>query len=135
MGDARGAGCYAVWEFKARLAFVALASGSSVTSDSDHVLPLPCLTSPLEEASPPRLLHHLAPITRPTKPRNTPQHPTQPLPHSPSSATSVLGVRVSAATCTLINIVAYSAINGLLVFVFLYRPFVWPDGSVARFMW
>lgn len=26
-------------------------------------------------------------------------------------------------------------VNALTIYVFLYRSFTWPDGSVARFMW
>jgi alpha-1,2-glucosyltransferase len=31
--------------------------------------------------------------------------------------------------------VACAAVNVLLVYVFLYKPFTWPDGTVARFIW
>ena len=27
------------------------------------------------------------------------------------------------------------AVNALTIYVFLMRPFTWPDGSIARFMW
>ena len=30
---------------------------------------------------------------------------------------------------------AYLAVNTVTIYVFLFREFVWPDGSVARFMW
>jgi alpha-1,2-glucosyltransferase len=30
---------------------------------------------------------------------------------------------------------AYAAVDAATVYVFLFRPFTWPDGSVARFMW
>jgi alpha-1,2-glucosyltransferase len=30
---------------------------------------------------------------------------------------------------------ACAAVNVLLVYVFLYKPFAWPDGTVARFIW
>jgi alpha-1,2-glucosyltransferase len=29
----------------------------------------------------------------------------------------------------------YLAVNGMTLALFVYRPFFWPDGSVARFMW
>jgi len=29
----------------------------------------------------------------------------------------------------------YCAVNLVTIYVFLFRPFYWPDGSVARFMW
>ena len=30
---------------------------------------------------------------------------------------------------------AYAAVDAATVYMFLFRPFTWPDGSVARFMW
>ena len=33
-----------------------------------------------------------------------------------------------------ITVVVFLLINACLLFVFLYRPFLWPDGSTARFM-
>jgi alpha-1,2-glucosyltransferase len=29
----------------------------------------------------------------------------------------------------------YAAVDAATVYMFLFRPFAWPDGSVARFMW
>eukprot|EP00884_Botryococcus_braunii_P015445 jgi/Botrbrau1/2584/Bobra.145_1s0012.1 len=29
----------------------------------------------------------------------------------------------------------YGTVNAITIYVFLFRPFTWPDGSVARFMW
>lgn len=34
-----------------------------------------------------------------------------------------------------ITILAYLVVNMLTIYVFLFRDFVWPDGSIARFMW
>jgi len=34
-----------------------------------------------------------------------------------------------------LNILFNVAVNVILLYLFLYRPFRWPDGSVARFMW
>jgi alpha-1,2-glucosyltransferase len=34
-----------------------------------------------------------------------------------------------------LTILAYLAVNMLTIYVFLFRDFIWPDGSVARFMW
>ena len=39
-------------------------------------------------------------------------------------------VRAALATAT-----AAAILNAVTIYVFLYRPFIWPDGSVARFMW
>lgn len=30
---------------------------------------------------------------------------------------------------------AWTAVNAGTVWLFLMKPFAWPDGSVARFMW
>lgn len=30
---------------------------------------------------------------------------------------------------------AYAAVDAATIYMFLFRPFTWPDGSVARFMW
>jgi alpha-1,2-glucosyltransferase len=35
----------------------------------------------------------------------------------------------------LVACVAYAAVNAVTLYVFAYRPFAWPDGSTARFMW
>lgn len=29
----------------------------------------------------------------------------------------------------------YAAVNAVTIYVFLFRSFSWPDGSIARFMW
>lgn len=36
---------------------------------------------------------------------------------------------------SLVNVLGLAAFNALLLYVFAKRPFTWPDGSVARFMW
>jgi len=38
-------------------------------------------------------------------------------------------------TSLLLSTVLFVFIDALTVYVFLYRPFLWGDGSVARFMW
>ncbi|CAM9836286.1 unnamed protein product [Hapterophycus canaliculatus] len=35
----------------------------------------------------------------------------------------------------LVGVVTCAAVNAVTIFVFLARPFVWHDGSLARFMW
>lgn len=30
---------------------------------------------------------------------------------------------------------AYAAVDAATMYVFLHRPFRWPDGSIARFIW
>jgi alpha-1,2-glucosyltransferase len=30
---------------------------------------------------------------------------------------------------------AYAAVDAITIYVFMFRPFAWPDGSVARFIW
>lgn len=39
---------------------------------------------------------------------------------------------VTQATLTL---ALYALVNAAAIYVFLFRPFVWPDGSIARFMY
>jgi alpha-1,2-glucosyltransferase len=33
------------------------------------------------------------------------------------------------------NIALFAAVNAAAVYIFVFRPFQWPDGSVARFMY
>jgi alpha-1,2-glucosyltransferase len=35
----------------------------------------------------------------------------------------------------LLTAAMYAGVNALSLYLFLFRPFTWPDGSVARFMW
>lgn len=35
----------------------------------------------------------------------------------------------------VLTIVGYLLVNTITMYVFLYKPFLWPDGSIARFMW
>ena len=35
----------------------------------------------------------------------------------------------------LVACLSFSAVNAATLYVFAYRPFTWPDGSTARFMW
>jgi alpha-1,2-glucosyltransferase len=35
----------------------------------------------------------------------------------------------------LATILGFIAVNVVTIYIFLYRPFVWNDGSTARFMW
>lgn len=39
---------------------------------------------------------------------------------------------VTQATLTL---ALYALVNIAAIYMFLFRPFVWPDGSIARFMY
>lgn len=45
--------------------------------------------------------------------------------NSPQRGSSDLGI--TAAGCAVVNIIT--------MWIYLYKPFTWPDGSVARFMW
>ena len=38
-----------------------------------------------------------------------------------------------AQLCT--TLLLYAVVNAATIYMFLLRPFQWPDGSVARFMW
>jgi hypothetical protein len=35
----------------------------------------------------------------------------------------------------VLGVVGFAVLDGVMAGVFLLRPFTWPDGSVARFMW
>ncbi|TMW60727.1 hypothetical protein Poli38472_000769 [Pythium oligandrum] len=35
----------------------------------------------------------------------------------------------------LLVIAAYSVVNAATIYIFLYRPYTWVDGTIARFMW
>ena len=35
----------------------------------------------------------------------------------------------------ILTMIAFVAVNAATIYVFLWRPFVWGDGSIARFMW
>jgi alpha-1,2-glucosyltransferase len=39
------------------------------------------------------------------------------------------------AAALVAAVAGYAAVNAATLYVFLARPFTWPDGSVARFMW
>lgn len=34
-----------------------------------------------------------------------------------------------------LQLLLFAAINAATLYLFVFRPFVWPDGSTARFMW
>jgi alpha-1,2-glucosyltransferase len=34
-----------------------------------------------------------------------------------------------------VAIIGYTAVNVVTLTIFVYKPFTWPDGSEARFMW
>lgn len=35
----------------------------------------------------------------------------------------------------LLTAAVFAAVNAVTIGLYLFRPFRWPDGSVARFMW
>ena len=43
--------------------------------------------------------------------------------------------RSPSRTQLLLTACAFTAVNAATIALFLFRPFRWPDGSVARFMW
>ena len=43
--------------------------------------------------------------------------------------------RAPSRTQLLLTAGACTAVNAATITLFLFRPFQWPDGSVARFMW
>ncbi len=49
----------------------------------------------------------------------------------------VLHMRLPEATAwpALAILGLQSAVNAATLYIFVMRPFTWPDGSVARFMW
>jgi len=40
-----------------------------------------------------------------------------------------------SARVSILTALGYTAVNAVVIGVFLFRPFTWPDGSIARFMW
>jgi len=53
-------------------------------------------------------------------------------------ATTALSVTASDLPWRLadeVSLVMYLFINASTIYIFVFRPFQWPDGSVARFMW
>ena len=42
---------------------------------------------------------------------------------------------VKPHTHPIISLCAFTLIDLCTAYLFLYRPFIWPDGSIARFMW
>lgn len=42
---------------------------------------------------------------------------------------------VKPRTHPIISLSASTLLNLCTAYLFLYRPFTWPDGSIARFMW
>ena len=36
---------------------------------------------------------------------------------------------------SLVNVLVNLAVNAATVYIFVFKPFTWPDGSVARFLW
>lgn len=49
---------------------------------------------------------------------------------SPSSPNGIL-----ALTAIILELAGYIMVNVVTIWLFLYRPFLWPDGSIARWMW
>jgi hypothetical protein len=43
--------------------------------------------------------------------------------------------RSSENTCYIISICCCSIVNIMTIYMFLYQPFIWVDGSIARFMY
>jgi len=47
----------------------------------------------------------------------------------------VLNMKPPPPAQLLISIAIFAAIDAATIYVFLFRPFAWPDDSLARFMW
>lgn len=56
------------------------------------------------------------------------------VPASTTTAVVFWGVRVNERHMMWISVLMNVAVTAVLLIVFLFRPFAWPDGSVARFM-
>jgi alpha-1,2-glucosyltransferase len=50
-------------------------------------------------------------------------------------ASTALAASAAFDWSALVACLAFSAVNAATLYVFAYRPFEWPDGSTARFMW
>lgn len=55
-------------------------------------------------------------------------------PTSTSTELVLLGIPISSRLMTQLSVIFAAALTSLLLYIFLYRPFTWPDGSIARFM-
>ena len=47
----------------------------------------------------------------------------------------LLHMRTPSAARLAASVALFSAANAATLYLFLARPFAWPDGSVARFLW
>jgi hypothetical protein len=47
----------------------------------------------------------------------------------------VPGMHSRVGISDLVGVSGYAALDICVALLFLFRPFTWPDGSVARFMW
>lgn len=56
------------------------------------------------------------------------------VPASTTTEVVLWSVRVNARHMMWISVLMNAAVTAVLLIVFLFRPFAWPDGSVARFM-
>lgn len=58
--------------------------------------------------------------------------------HSPPTVNTPVvtlwGVKITPRHMLQLSVIGSVSLSILLLYVFLYRPFLWPDGSVARFM-
>ena len=45
------------------------------------------------------------------------------------------GIDVHQQSNSVINVSISLFVNFIVLYVFVRKPFLWPDGSVARFMW
>jgi alpha-1,2-glucosyltransferase len=74
-----------------------------------------------------------------------PAHLLEPRYFTPGIVIAILNSPpICSPTCTAktyryaavyLTVAAFAAVNVVAMYVFIYRPFVWPDGSVARFMY
>lgn len=90
-----------------------------------------------------RLVPHNNPLWPATHDWHTHAHTTWPLPLSPVACRYftpgflmvALHMQPPTRPQLLATIALYVAIDAATMFLFIKRPFHWPDGSVARFMW
>jgi len=47
----------------------------------------------------------------------------------------VLHMQPASASQLRLTIAGYALTNAATVYIFLFRPFEWPDHSIARFIW
>ena len=63
------------------------------------------------------------------------RHPTKDLRHADPETIELHSPAFGRAKMQAFPLLLSAAVNAATLYLFLFRPFTWPDGSTARFMW